>query len=510
MYMTDSSPSHTQTTSKEFLKFNTSLATSSNHAGVGKDENGNVEAAIELQLPSSILPVRDPSINQIDFEVTKMLASQLNLPVASLPLKRHTWFHGGFRDLGTGLYLQLYPYSLWEDGTLFPREQASVQAVWGDSGVDNCIPDWNHVIKELVPARGFSKIDYDDSLKSDKLLVSSLDAVSEMWERCLNELLFEARRKPRYPAVGFTEGYAYPPQTQVSLTTDSFSITLQTAIQRNFNLAVLWGTKGAIDYSKTMAPIGPEGGEGWTPKCYRTYYRRKPDVNSTSAEDVCFTYMLPMSFNIIANRETRDVFNFLPWIKIEKKNCADHQVPNICNPEYEYFTDYPEEFYMLDCSNAHIDVSNPVDLMEKNNKESGIGFIQGGYDITHTWKNVATILLSPITSLVLTLTGMQTNEQILPVNMRQPGGLSIVTSVPVIENFYPLTSSLRDLHDNLVISRDSFTNNAVMYVKGQLDGFSDRTLVFRLFYLMKDGELRKVMIPPNGVFSLQVTFCIYR
>lgn len=128
----------------------------------------------------------------------------------------------------------------------------------------------------------------------------------------------------------------------------------------------------------------------------------------------------------------------------------------------------------------------------------------GNLRLSFTWLNLPTVVLSPIQSFVMLLSGMQVTQEIQPINIAQAAGSSLVSSVPIIENYYSLAQTLRDLHDELVVVKDSF-NDAVTYKMKPTSGM-ERTLTFTVKYLTKDGRLHQLYIPKNGVFTLQLTF----
>jgi len=128
----------------------------------------------------------------------------------------------------------------------------------------------------------------------------------------------------------------------------------------------------------------------------------------------------------------------------------------------------------------------------------------GNVRLTFTWNNIPTVVLSPIQSIVLVLQGMQVQAEIQPINIAQAGGSSLTSSIPVIENFYSLAATLRDLHDELVVTKDTFEDTAT-YALSTRAGY-DRSIQISAKYIAKDGSLHQIKIPPNGVFSLQLIF----
>lgn len=128
----------------------------------------------------------------------------------------------------------------------------------------------------------------------------------------------------------------------------------------------------------------------------------------------------------------------------------------------------------------------------------------GNVRLNFIWENLPIVVMSPISSLVLTLNGMKINQETQPINITQGQGSSLTATIPVIENFYSMAQTLRDLHDELVVVKDSFSDCAT-YTLPPTSGL-ERTLTISAKYIDKDGSLHQIYIPPNGVFSLQLTF----
>ena len=131
---------------------------------------------------------------------------------------------------------------------------------------------------------------------------------------------------------------------------------------------------------------------------------------------------------------------------------------------------------------------------------------EGNIRLTYQWKNIPTVILSPIQSFVLILNGMNVSQEIHPVNIAQPGSSSLTSTIPIIENYYSLATTLRDLHDELVIVKDSYADSA--FYKLDTTSGQQRTITLTVKYITKDGRLHQLYIPKNGVFALQLTFGI--
>ena len=112
--------------------------------------------------------------------------------------------------------------------------------------------------------------------------------------------------------------------------------------------------------------------------------------------------------------------------------------------------------------------------------------------------------MSPISSIVLSLGGIYLTSEIQPINPNLPSGSSLTQTIPIVENYYSLASTLRDLHDELVISRQNFDDNAKYGLEKSAG--TERLITLGAKYITKDGRMHQLYIPPNGVFAVQLTF----
>lgn len=171
---------------------------------------------------------------------------------------------------------------------------------------------------------------------------------------------------------------------------------------------------------------------------------------------------------------------------------------------HETGTSYPEAYKDL----AYVNYYATEDLSRTDTTAyttvETVKQVVGNQRLTFTWNNLPIVVLSPISSIVLTLDGMQVTQEYQPVNIAQPGASSLTSSIPVIENFYSLAATLRDLHDELVVSKDSFDDTAT-YTMSNTSGYQ-RSIRISAKYITKDGTLHQIYIPPNGVFCIQLTF----
>ena len=130
---------------------------------------------------------------------------------------------------------------------------------------------------------------------------------------------------------------------------------------------------------------------------------------------------------------------------------------------------------------------------------------KGNTQLTFTWNNLPIVCLSPISSIVLCLQGLQISQEIQPVNITADALGSSLTSVfPIVENYYSLAQTLRDLHDELIVVKEDFdvsTKYNMVITSGQ-----DRVLKLSAHYITKNGNIYQIYIPTKGVFNVQLTF----
>lgn len=134
----------------------------------------------------------------------------------------------------------------------------------------------------------------------------------------------------------------------------------------------------------------------------------------------------------------------------------------------------------------------------------GNSTLVGNVRLSFSWPNLPMVVLSPIQSIVLTLQGIRVNQEYQPINITEKDGSSLTATFPIIENFYSLAATLRDLHDELVVVKDDFDSTATYSLDAQAG--QERALRLTAYYITKDGALHQIYIPPNGVFSLQLIF----
>ena len=211
------------------------------------------------------------------------------------------------------------------------------------------------------------------------------------------------------------------------------------------------------------------------------------------------------------------------WFEIEAAYISNDPTSDYYTDVYNYLESPPENNQVMAFAVTWDQAQTPANggiyrcnesVETRDRKETVVTTVEtlppvytcGNVHLTFEWNNLPIVVLSPIQSIVLTLQGMNVNQEYQPINVAQPGGSSLVSTIPVIENYYSLAQTLRDLHDELVVIKESYDDQPC-YSLSTVDGQA-RSLRLAAHYITKDGRLHQIYIPPNGVFSLQLTFGI--
>ena len=466
----------------QYLKLNTSINTGSNASTLERNSDGDVKAVIELRLPDSLS--REEDIQSIDLQVSKMRLSLNNLPIALVPVDsqtiRYQFEHN--EPITTLMWIGFWAYFVADDGSILPHEQPSSGMFYPKSSI--------------VPIRlplTFETFDIDFAERTGSLPVKRYETLMYALESALNELhslLFSTT----YPVTKHTL------ECEVNLTADTFSIDYRVVNFFSYNNAFLFGTPGI--YTKGVTSPASYSTLAAVRKEMTINNRSEIDVFPTSTGETSLIYG-SWGINIIGNSYLKNLLNFLPWLTSPKRfsDLLAFQRPLTYGGASYNDTDL---FYILNSVSASAEQYwSPAYAKQTATSTYAYKFLS----VLYTWRNVPTILLSPVSSVVLLLDGIGVNPQILPVNMKQKQGSSLTTSIPVIENYFPLVTSIRDLHDDLVISRDAFANTALFTIPAS--SITERTLRFRAGYITKDGQLFDLFISPTGTFSIQLTLALH-
>lgn len=469
---------------KEFVKLQTSVYTGSNARTLEKDGDGNIKGVIELRLPDNISSATDAT--KIELQVNKMSLSLFNVPVAFVPVDPVAMVAAieENKPIPTKLWIGLWPYYVLDDKSIKPTGPID------DSSYN--FPK-TPVVGVSIPLT-FETFDIDYAKRTGNLPIKRFDTLAYALETALSDA-YSLLQSTDYPVTRKCAEF------EVDVSSDTFKLTLRPIQFYNSANMYLFGTPGMFLNTITGAYLS-NGSYGT--------FRRVLDI-STNAEmfvppqksALGRAQNVPWGINIVVNEALQKILNFLPWISPVRYNkLNDYQKFEFYNGAAIGDKDF---FYVLNSVSSKVETFWP-------NEWSMVNFIaspQYAYkfaNATYTWTNVPTILMTPVSSIVLLMDGMGVTPQVMPVNIQQSQGSSLTTSIPVIENYFPLAASVRDLHDTLLVTREAFTNTPLFAVTP--NSMTERTLRFRAGYVTKDGQLFDLYIPPTGTFSINLVLCV--
>lgn len=468
---------------REFIKLNTSIYTGSNSQTLQQDADGNNKGVIELRLPDSISHASD--ITSIDLQVNKLSVSLFNLPVAFVPVDQ-TALSSAIRNktpIPTKLWIGFWPYYVRDDGKIYPEFDIDTPYKF----------PYSAVVPISLPLT-FETLDVEYAMRTGKLPIKRLDTLCFALENALADA-YSLLRATTYPVTTRNA------EVEIDFTSDSFSISLKPERFPDSTSQYLFGTPGlctswvtgiGASYSSTRLGMYLRDGNK------EEYFMPKVNIPNFYAN-------VAYGVNIVVNTELKELLNFLPWISSVRYGSLQ---------SFQKFRTYggvtisdSETFYIINSTAATVTTDWSSEWKVPNlstNPELAYKYLNASY----RWNNVPTILMSPVSSIVLLMDGMGVTPQIMPINIQQSQGSSLTTTVPVIENYFPLASSVRDIHDVLLVTREAFSNTPLFSVTP--NSITERSLRFRVGFVTKDGQLFDLYIPPTGTFSLNLVLCLHK
>lgn len=455
-------------TDKVYIKLNTSLSTCSNTATLEKNSDGDCKASIELRLPENI---SSAPCRAIDLQTSKVRLSMSNLPIAFIPVDPSTVeseFLANSKGVPTLIWMALWPFHVNDDDSVTPSTFMS------GCPFNSVTPKVLHIPKT------YETLDISFAKRSGYLPIRKLQtlvlAMNNLFNTCYND------NRPG--------GQSYMPDFDWVFGSDYMEVSF-TNVGQGQDPGVLFGTPGSVKMGDPYWYAQP-----------KMYYKGSYNTSTGAEIYKMDSYSASWGFNIVGNTHFKNLLHFLPWIKPIRQKDLIQGIQTITPPEGTGRDD--GLIHVLNIEAAHFSAERQPGAYMLATSTSTAAF---GTRFRYRWENMPTILLSPVSAVVILMDGIGVTQQILPINMRQPQGSSLTTSIPVIENYFPLTTSLRDLHDDLLIARETFDDTALMTVSPS--ALRSRTLNFRAAYITKDGELFDMYIPPNGTFMIQLTFCLH-
>lgn len=444
---------------RNYFKLNASLATASNAATPIRDANGNKEATIELRLPANMYQQKNPD-KYMQMQTSKLHLSLFNLPIASIPADLENLEITG-NSLRTKAWIACWPFYV------------------SDSGVQP-LSDMNIPFSTLkripleVPFM-YENFDILEIRRTGRILITRFDTIEKMLSDAFKRAYHESR--PGSQSIGFDPHF--------NLTTNECVLTFSTTGQ-NQDCPVLWGAPGALIQGQNTNMV------------YRKSYVSTYDKDTGTAIPKIDSLYAAWGFYIAGNSVLQQFTKFLPWFHIRYSALYTGQK----FPDLDAIED--DKLYLLNSNSAHFNCAqDPIPLMIRQSTSSSFD-TRSGYNLSYTWDNLTTLLMSPVSSVVILMDGVGVSNQLFPINIQQPQGSSLTTTIPIIENYIPLSRTLADLNDELVITKDAFDNTPTITIPPTALG--ERVLRFRACFILKDGTMYPVYIPEHGVFAIQLTF----
>ena len=462
----------------KYIKINTSVHTASNKATLLKNAQGDVEAKISLNFAENFLSIPKTDILSLDLETTRMQLSLRNMPICVMPLNKALVTSAEFVST---CQLDVWPFCWLDDNRISPTNVS-----------DSAFPYYvNRGDNSLFNISFPSNLEDFPEVSSDSISIKNIGTLEQIFQDAIeNAITFAASDSSTTPPTIHLSTGVKP---KISFEDRSLSLSYDTAAFTAMQtIPILWNQSFINNY-ETPQKVRDE--LGW----YEPPPKRVYSYNVTLNQDRTYNFAVPENmdvqpFNIVVNRAFRDTFNFLPWITVNTRSSAFSQstiLPNV---------DLDENgcFYLLDCTTLKFQTSGPEPVAIPPDDT-----VVGNVRITCTWDNIPLVSMTPISSIILKVDGLDIlTPEIQPVNLQTQS--SITQSIPVIENYYIFAQSLADLHDDLIVTRDQFDANA-KYSINPTAGL-ERLVSFTAHYITKNGVMKKIFIPPNGVFILQLTF----
>lgn len=460
-------------TDSEYVRLNTSLATASNSKNLHVDKRGQIEACIELRLPNEVItPSNGRLPKEVKLQTTKMRLSMINTPVVDVPVFQTYTHTDGTIRARTSCALSVWPFYQTDDVRILPAQAGNT---WGAG-----FPYFEYLEFNLTKMQEDPKTVDTEKVLHLRNIRWFEEALQNAFDSCFNSRRSASFKYCQMKSRFFFDG-------------DSFSITTNSACQAGMGRTALFGVPGSVRNASTQ-DTGSEPSK---------FTNLQLDVNGNFVRDISTSAnsVYTSKYNIIINPTLRNLLYFLPCLPSFPASALNtYQTPHWRSDTSLAWTD---DVYILDTVPTVYTESEPYMLQKVTN---GANAYSIGVDQTLTWKNVPSVLLSPISSIVLLLDGVNVNGQVQPINIQQAQGSSLTTTIPVIENYSSLAANLRDLKDELVISRDAFTNNVLCSIVPSPGMMRDIRL--RACYITKKGNLVPIYIPPEGEFSLQLSFLV--
>lgn len=465
-----------------YYLLNTGIHVASNANRLKTNSEDDVEAVCELEIPNNLIPNSTGYVGEesIELEATRLQLSLKNIPIAQLPLDIQKT--NGQYYIST-CEMDVWPFTINESKQLKPS-----------SLLISAFPYYHHLNTYSMNLM-VSTSKAGCEVKNKSLYIRDLATIEEMMQNGLENALTLACTSDSTtpPTVHLTT--AIKPKISFS-SSGKFSISYDTLPFKDNSgdtIPVLWN-QSFIKTFKTPPQL-KQNLESTEPPPPKRPFRYNVELNEQNTPSYTIpTNLKPEVFNIVGNTALSKTFSFLPWKKINVR-----EVEGLSSNLYPHITLDDGCFYVLDCETAKMNIATP-DLIAVGNNYAG------NVNLTYSWSDLPVTTMSPLSSIVLTLDGIDLISQRQPINPADNGMSTITQQFPILENFYVLASSFSELHDELYVVKDTFDDN--IKFRAKLTAGQQRYLKISAKYLTKDGFLHDLYIPKNGTFTVQIGYRI--
>lgn len=432
-----------------------------------KDPWGHEYARIPLQLPGNLV---DPTHRP---KAVEMMLTKLNIPLQSIPITRipfnslTRWAHDEI-VLETKGIVTLWPFMLRADG-------------FEDGGYNGFAPDFDKsnwpTFHALFPVQGWLSLGNETDLRireaqrTGYLNFFNIEDVMEYLSTALNE---------SYNAIFSDHGIV---NERFRFMEENSKLVIQVlhngeSTTRIPYCSLYWD----VYATSAVNGNGP----------LLSYTTNSAGGVTNTANDS------PLGFSIVVNKCVKDMLPRLPWRRVNNRGLReDDEIPN-----WEESNDGDPYFYVLDTNTADSHVTGETLIAAGNNTLRHVRTVE------YTFDGCNLISVVPIQSFIVTLSGITTTLQTYPVNMTDAtASAALTTVIPCIEVYYPAWTQISDLSTNIIISKDAFTNAAPFTLDST--ALTQRDLQFIVYYVLNDGTMHELTIPPDANLSLQVCFSIF-
>lgn len=502
---------------RKFLQVNLSSETTPN-AGSKIDETGEKLAKVELQLPGNL--IGNLNRGKIPTRV-EMKATKLSVPIDNVPI---AFVKRIDAERTSNLFIGIIPYGRdLNDGRQLIPDPNSI-----DSTNLASMAQWwknNIMFKRIAPTlvsnyRQPLMLDITKSVEYYKTLERMYNGYIPIYK--FSELLTEINDKI-YEIVKIM-GIAGFPAIEFGIEGNTVKLTERISDPQLYNAtatdAMIFQKRVTTYSGRIREWVGDGTSTSYTERYMQWimcdgYYQDPAGLQPGAKYGIDAprdTRPYPvMSF--VANHELVDIFHTLPWVEIDTRI---YQHPD-WSDDYNFISGWERatgdyRMYVLDTTRAAFSTrSEDAPFYCRN-------YVNASESATTAWNSVPKQLCLEYTfpdvsissfyqsqAIVLLCNGLDTFNQILPANISTAAG--VLTTVPVLEVYYPTWSNPSDKSDRLIVVKDTFTNTPTISVVP--DSVVNRNISFQMAVYTAEGRLFPLTIPHHSAFIMQVTFELY-